>query len=256
MIDTRFLLWPLGAAGLCLISGAMLESLWWLGGSLLLSALIRHTEISIAKRHVTYAFRALDHQRRARGELEQLAAPLADAARMPVPRVFVVEAEDPMATAFAKGRPNDFIVLSSALVRLLNRNELSAVLGHELAHLRLHASPLINATRIFGLAALLNLLLILVTNWGGVGPATLVVLFLVIVPALWIVTLSFRRSLEYEADRIAARLCGEPLWLADALRKTEPVEPAPADGWPGLPSAHPPIHARIARLRSMSAGGR
>lgn len=251
MIDRRYLLWPGAAAGLFLASGLVLANAWWMAASLLLAGLIRLTEISISKRHVTYAFRALDAMPGDASELEALAAPLAARARLAAPRVFVVPAAAPMATAFVGGRNDGFLVLSSALVDRLTGPELSAVLAHELAHLRLQAALLFHGARILGFAGLLNLLLLAVTNWGDLPAWAFLLLLLVIAPLVIAVSLMFRRASEYEADRLAAELCGEPLMLAAALEKTEPDEPARA-AWPRLPAAHPPVARRIARLKAMA----
>ncbi len=87
-----------------------------------------------------------------------------------------------------------------------------------------------------------------------------------------LIQMAISRSREYEADATGARICGNPLWLANALRKLEvqskrvPLDANPATahmfivnplrggGLTNLFSTHPPMEERIARLESMVYG--
>jgi len=90
--------------------------------------------------------------------------------------------------------------------------------------------------------------------------------------AAGLIQMAISRSREYEADATGARICGNPLWLANALRKLHagsqrvPLDANPATahmfivnplrggGIVNLFSTHPPIEDRIARLETMVYG--
>ena len=92
--------------------------------------------------------------------------------------------------------------------------------------------------------------------------------------AAGLIQMAISRSREYEADSSGAHLCGNPLWLASALKKLEagsqriPMNATPATahlfivnplhggGISGLFSTHPPMEKRIARLEEMAYGPR
>jgi heat shock protein HtpX len=99
------------------------------------------------------------------------------------------------------------------------------------------------------------------------------ILMIILAPiAAGLIQMAISRSREYEADATGARICGNPLWLANALRKLHlgtqrvPMDANPATahmfivnplhggGMVNLFSTHPPIEDRIARLESMAYG--
>lgn len=198
------------------------------------------------------------------------------AATAAIPAPFVYEIEDAQPNAFALG-PNpqsSIVILTSALSAHLTRPEINAVIAHELAHIRNRdtltctiATTFVSA--IASLALVLGLIGLAVRRHGG-GT----IIFLAILGPLIACILRFAlsRSVEYRADRYAARLCGNPRSLISALQKLEQtsrvvqsynailrpelaalyiVDPLPQSWLSALFCTHPPLARRIARLEAM-----
>jgi heat shock protein HtpX len=216
----------------------------------------------------------------ARAEAPLLYAQVEDLARrasVPVPAVYVID--NPSPNAFATGRDpaHAALAVTTGLVDLLDQRELRGVLAHEFAHIR-HRDILLTtvaATIAGAISALAHIVQFGVLfgrhdedERGGVLGALAMV---IVAPlAAMLIQLAVSRSREYAADATGARLCGDPLALASALRKLErgtwlrPLEVNPAaaplfivhpfgrGGLLGLFSTHPPLAARIARLEAMA----
>ncbi len=177
----------------------------------------------------------------------------------------------PLPNAFAMGRPEDSaICVTDGLLALLDGRELAGVLAHEVGHIAnrdLWIMGLADVmSRLVSLASwlgqillLLNLPLLLV---GAVRVPWTVVALLVFAPTLMaLIQLGLSRTREYDADRAAADLTGDPEGLIRALGKLErrvgrfweeiflPGRRIPE---PSLLRTHPPLESRIARLRSLA----
>lgn len=200
---------------------------------------------------------------------------LAQRANLPMPRLYVID--DPSPNAFATGRDAEHAALAatSGLLRLLSREELAGVMAHELAHVR-------NQDILIGtLSATLAGAITTVAQFGAFfgagrdresrGIGGILMMFLAPLAAM-MVQMAISRSREYGADALGARLCGDPGWLVSALQKLESssrrtplreaeahpsaahlfiVNPLSAGSLAGLFSTHPPMRARIQRLRAM-----
>ncbi|TMF05171.1 MAG: protease HtpX [Chloroflexi bacterium] len=211
-------------------------------------------------------------------ELHQLVAELATYARLPKPRVAIID--NPSPNAFATGRDANHAVVAvtSGILGILSRDELAGVLAHELGHVRNHDILIssIAATIAGAITMLAN-----VAQWtlifGGFGgrddedsnpfAALLMIIFAPLAATL--IQLAISRSREFGADEAGARIHGNPESLARALEKLEmatsvrplPVNPAVAHmfivnplkgvNFAGLFSTHPPLEERIRRLRAM-----
>ncbi|TME42349.1 MAG: protease HtpX [Chloroflexi bacterium] len=211
-------------------------------------------------------------------ELHQLVAELATYARLPKPRVAIID--NPSPNAFATGRDANHAVVAvtSGILGILSRDELAGVLAHELGHVRNHDILIssIAATIAGAITMLAN-----VAQWtlifGGFGgrddedsnpfAALLMIIFAPLAATL--IQLAISRSREFGADETGARIHGNPESLARALEKLEmatsvrplPVNPAVAHmfivnplkgvNFAGLFSTHPPLEERIRRLRAM-----
>jgi len=201
---------------------------------------------------------------------------------MPMPKVYLIPSD--AFNAFATGRnPNHAAVAATeGILRLLTREELEGVMAHELGHVR-NRDILIGtiAAMIAGSISMIANMAQWAMIFGGgrrdddEGPGGIIglIAMVIIAPiAAALIQMAISRSREYEADATGARICGNPLWLASALRKLQtgaqrvPLDANPATahmfivnplrggGLQNLFSTHPPIEDRIARLESMAYG--
>jgi len=213
-------------------------------------------------------------------DLHRLVEQLATYARLPKPRVYVID--NPSPNAFATGRDpkHAAVAVTTGILRTLNTNELAGVLSHELAHVK-NRDTLI-ATVVAAVAGAI-MMLSRMAQWAmifgggrsddeGEGAGSLVgsLLMIILAPiAATLIQLAISRAREYDADATGARVLGDPNALADALEKLDArvrVVPMEANqvtahlfivnplsgGLSGLFSTHPPIQERVARLRRMA----
>ncbi|MCC0004573.1 MAG: zinc metalloprotease HtpX [Methylobacteriaceae bacterium] len=150
-------------------------------------------------------------------------ATLASRAGLPMPRVYVVNSDQP--NAFATGRDPEHaaIAVNYGLSQMLTREERMGVLAHEMAHIK-HRDTLTMT-----IAATLAGAISSIASWGmffgggrrdgGPGPLASIALAILAPIAAMIVQMAVSRSREYVADRTGGELCGNPLWLASALSK-------------------------------------
>ena len=211
-------------------------------------------------------------------ELYGVVRRLAQKAEIPMPRVYIINEDQP--NAFATGRnPNHAAVaVTTGIMRILSHEELMGVIGHELAHVK-HRDILIGtiaatfAGAISYLAQMAQWAMIFGGNRGdddeGGSPVAAIVMMIVGPIAAMIVQMAISRSREYVADEGGANISGNPRYLAGALRKLDSaskkipmdanpatshmfiVSPLSGGGILKLFSTHPPIEERIARLESM-----
>jgi heat shock protein HtpX len=219
---------------------------------------------------------------RSGGEYYRIVADLAARAGLPMPRVYVMH--NPQPNAFATGRNPEHaaVCASSGLLEMLNAQEVSGVLAHELAHIKNRDTlTMAIAATIGGAISMLAQYLQFGALFGGhrennsgIGWIGALVAMIVAPLAAMLVQMAISRSREYQADRLGAMICGQPLWLASALGKiegyahqirNEPAEAAPAtahlfiinplsgEGMDNLFSTHPNTENRIAELEKLAA---
>jgi heat shock protein HtpX len=198
---------------------------------------------------------------------------LADRARLPMPRVYIIDSPHP--NAFATGRnPNHAAVAATTgLLGLLDREEVAAVLAHELGHVRNRDTLIMTMTATIAgaISMIANFGFFFRGGSGRGNPLALLAAMLVAPFAAMIVQLAISRAREYGADRAGAEISGNPRALASALRKLDTVasrvpnpvamrNPAaaalyivPGTGRDGLFSTHPDIANRIAMLDQIAA---
>lgn len=208
------------------------------------------------------------------GIIEQLAAN----ADLPMPRVYVID--NPQPNAFATGRnpDNAAIAATTGLLERLTSDEVAGVMAHELAHVKNRDTLTMTITAT--IAGAISMLANFGLFFGGgnrnnplgfIG----VLLMAILAPlAAMLVQMAISRAREYEADRIGAEICGQPLWLASALGKIASaaqvidndqaeanpatahmfiINPLHAHAVDGLFSTHPNTQNRIARLHKLAA---
>jgi heat shock protein HtpX len=203
---------------------------------------------------------------------------------MPMPKVYIIPSDSPNAFATGRNPKHAAVAATEGILRLLTREELEGVMAHELGHVR-NRDILIGtiAATIAGAISMLAHMAQWAMIFGGFGGrrrddegggnliAGLAMIILAPIAAA-LIQMAISRSREYQADASGARICGNPLWLANALRKLHagsqrvPLDANPATahmfivnplrggGVVKLFSTHPPLEDRIARLESMAYG--
>jgi heat shock protein HtpX len=218
-------------------------------------------------------------------ELHQIVAELTSKASLPMPKLYIIENETPNAFATGRNPEHAAVAVTSGIMRILNKDELMGVIGHELSHIR-HRDILIS-TIAATMAGAISMLASM-ARWGamfggmrsddeegGGGGNILVVLVVSIFASIaaMLIQMAISRSREYLADEGGAHL-SQPLSLAHALGKLEMaaqripmnanpstahmfiVNPLRGGGVMSLFSTHPPIEERIARLEEMARTGK
>jgi len=204
---------------------------------------------------------------------------LAMQANMPVPKIYIIDNDQP--NAFATGRnPNHAAVAATkGLLRILTEEEVAGVMAHELAHVKNRdtLTMTVTATLAGAITMLANFAMFFGGNRNNGGLVGALAIMFLAPMAASLVQMAISRSREYEADRIGAEICGNPQWLASALVKisngaaaipNETAERHPTTGQlmiinplhgrgpDKLFSTHPATQNRIDRLMEMRGGFR
>jgi len=161
-------------------------------------------------------------------QLYKIVQTLAKNADLPMPRVYVIDSDVP--NAFATGRNPDHaaVAVTTGIMRVLDYNEISGVLGHELAHVK-HRDILIG-TIAASMAGVVSMVANIV-QWGAIfgtrsdddnGGIIGTLATIILAPiAASLIQLAVSRSREYDADKTGGEICGNPMYLANALEKIE-----------------------------------
>lgn len=234
-------------------------------------------------RMVLSMYNAQEVDRSSAPELYGLVEKLAGRAELPMPRVYIINEDAPNAFATGRNPSNAAVAVTTGLMRVLDYNEISGVLGHELAHVK-HRDILIST-----IAATMATVISYAANiaqWAAIfgggrssdddrGGIIGMIATAIIAPiAAALIQMAISRSREYSADEGGAEICGNPNYLAAALEKIEyyavhgaPLSEAtpatahmciinPLTGrdisFKSLFSTHPDTQERIARLREQA----
>lgn len=292
--------WVLGAVFLALFIGvgAALGVLWFDDAvpGIVLALVLGLIYMGIMYAAGTKVVMAMNRAREIKSEddnpfLWNTVEALAIAARVPMPKVYIID--DPSPNAFAAGMSpkNAAVAVTTGLLERLNRQEIEGVLAHEMAHVQNYDVRL--ATTAIALVAVIGILgdLSMRMLWYSGGSRRrrssdregdnqgvvqlIAVLFLILAPiAATFVQLALSRNREYLADASGAELCRNPEALASALRKiseapervqaasrtsaalyiSDPLKKGARSGRQAranLFSTHPPTAERIRRLEQM-----
>ena len=216
-------------------------------------------------------------------ELYGLVQDLAARAGLPMPKVYVIPEETPNAFATGRNPEHAAVAVTYGIRRILNKRELAGVLGHELSHVK-NRDILVSsiAATLAGAISYLAHMAQWAAIFGGGrdreegGNNIFGLLFMIIVApvAAMLIQMAVSRSREYMADATGAKVTGDPLALASALRKLHMgaqniplqvsdatatstahlfiVNPLSGRGLAHLFSTHPAMEERIARLEAMA----
>ena len=209
---------------------------------------------------------------------------LAQIAGLPTPRVYIIPEQAPNAFATGRDPHHSAVAVTQGIMRLLNRDELKGVIAHELAHIR-NRDILIGsvAATIAGAISYIAYMAQFAAIFGGGGGDRrgggmlgLLAMAIIAPMAAMIVRMAISRTREFGADKTGAEICGNPLYLSNALRKLQAgasrvplqvseqaaestahmmiVSPMIGGGFAKLFSTHPPTEERVARLEAMIGG--
>ncbi|MFQ6076524.1 MAG: zinc metalloprotease HtpX [Candidatus Bathyarchaeia archaeon] len=214
--------------------------------------------------------------------LHRIVNALSTRAGIPKPRVYVVQNDTPNAFATGRNPSHAAVCVHTGLMGMLNDEEVEGVLAHELSHIR-HYDTLIMvvAATIAGAIAMIGRIFYYSSLFGynrrerGGGNAMGALVMMIVAPlAAMFIQFGISRTREYMADEGGARLTGNPLGLASALRKIDhyarhrpmsPIQtkealsslyiinPFKRSTIVALLSTHPPVAKRVERLERLAS---
>ncbi len=179
---------------------------------------------------------------------------IADRAGLPMPRVYVIGADQPNAFATGRNPENAAVAVTTGLLRALDTEEIAGVIAHELAHVRNRdtLTVTITATIAGAIGMLTNFALFFGRKRNNPLGIVGAILLMTLVPlAAALVKRAISRAGEYEADRVGAEICGYPLWLASALEKLDGAARR-VDNPPAASTTRPPSATRRPHICSSS----
>ena len=209
-------------------------------------------------------------------QLYKIVEDLAKNAKLPMPRVYVIDTEVPNAFATGRNPDNAAVAVTTGIMKALDYNEISGVLGHELAHVK-HRDILIGtiAAAMAGVISTVSDVFIYSDSSDSKAGIIGFIVTVILAPiAAGLIQMAISRSREYDADKTGGEICGNPMYLANALEKIEYYAqnnaPMPQAGsatahmfiinpfensketLKNLFSTHPPTDDRIAHLREQA----
>jgi len=210
-------------------------------------------------------------------ELYDATAQLAQNAGLPMPKLYIIPEETPNAFATGRDYNHSAVALTTGILRILNMDELKGVIAHELAHIK-HKDILISSVAA-AISTAITFLVYIAMFFGGRNRGnilTLIAMMILAPLAATIIRMAISRTREYLADEGGAKICGNPLHLAEALKKLEQfsgrsklqvseqvadstahmfiVNPLSGKGLASLFATHPPMEQRVAKLEDMAMG--
>lgn len=194
---------------------------------------------------------------------------------IPMPKLYVIPEESPNAFATGRNPSHSSVAFTQGILRLMNDNELEAVLGHELGHVK--NRDILISTIAATMAAAITMLARMAFFFGGAnrdednrGGAVGGIFMLILAPiAAMLIQMAISRSREYDADAAAAKYVGSPYPMINALQKLDnwskriPMDASPAtahmfiiqpftgQSMMRLFSTHPSTESRIAHLQAI-----
>ncbi|WP_018236067.1 zinc metalloprotease HtpX [Ensifer sp. BR816] len=229
-------------------------------------------------RMVLRMYRAQEVDERSAPEYYGIVRDLAQNAGLPMPRVYVIDSPQPNAFATGRNPQNAAVAASTGLLQSLSYEEVAGVMAHELAHIQYRdtLTMTLTATLAGAISMLGNFAFFFGGNRENNNPLGFigVLIAMIVAPlAAALVQMAISRTREYSADRRGAEICGNPLWLASALRKIAGaahvihnqdaernpatahmfiINPLSGERMDNLFSTHPNTENRVAALERMA----
>lgn len=272
----------LGAlTGLIMLIGGLLGGSYGVAFAFIIAAAMNFFSYWFSDKMVLRAYHAQPLDAASAPELYGIVTELAQAARIPTPRLYLIDSDTPNAFATGRNPRHAAIAVTRGIMRICSRDELKGVLGHELSHVI--NRDILTSTIAATLAGAIMMIATFL-RWGALfgfggssedergGVLELLAMAILAPIAASMIQLAISRTREYQADASGAKLTHHPLYLASALRKLEnaneriPMDAGPATahlfivnplnaaGLTRLFSTHPPIEERIRRLERMAGG--
>lgn len=210
-------------------------------------------------------------------ELYAMVRDLAQRANMPMPKVYIMETDQPNAFATGRNPENAAVAATTGIMRMLSREELAGVMAHELAHIKNRDTLIMTITAT--IAGAISMLANFAFLFGGSrdgedrpNPIAMIALMILAPLAAMLVQMAISRTREYAADKMGAEISGMPDALASALNKIQHgasripnqraeanpatahmfiINPLTKKGMDNLFSTHPNTANRIAALQAM-----
>lgn len=235
-----------------------------------------------ADKMVLRAYNAVEVDARTAPEFHRIVSELARRAGLPMPKVYLIDSPQPNAFATGRNPQNAAVAATTGLLERLSYEEAAGVMAHELAHIQNRDTLTMTVTAT--LAGAISMLGNFAFFFGGnsrennnpLGLIGVLVAVIVAPLAAMLVQMAISRTREYSADRRGAEICGNPLWLASALKKIAAaaqrihspqaernpatahmfiINPLSGERMDNLFSTHPDTGNRIAALEKMARDG-
>ncbi len=270
-----------GMTVLLVLAGGALGGRNWMVFAFLIAIGMNAFSYWFSDKLVLKMYKAKEAGERDAPELYRVVRDLTSRANMPMPRVYVIPSAAPNAFATGRNPSHASVAATEGVLKLLSREELAGVMAHELAHVR--NRDILIGTVAATIAGAIGMLASM-AQWamifgggrrdenGGGGIIGMIAMMILAPIAAALIQMAISRSREYQADATGAELCGNPLWLASALKKLDaqskrvPMTASPATahmfivsplrggGAARLFSTHPPMAERVSRLEKMAHG--
>lgn len=262
--------------GIGYLLGGFFFQEWYLGAAifLALAAVMNLIAYFGSHRIVLWSYRARLLDEKEAPDLFRSVRRVATMANLPMPRVALIPSRTPNAFATGRNPKNAVVGVTEGIMKLLTEEELEGVLAHEMAHIKDRDILVMSvAATLAGAIAFMARF----AFWGALfrrGREGIIILILIAVTAplaAILVQTAISRSREFKADEVGGRTLRKPMALARALEKLEGgnlrrpmqrgnpasaslfiVNPFRRGGLVRLFSTHPPIEARVKRLRKLA----
>lgn len=215
-------------------------------------------------------------------DLHEMVARLAQNAGLPMPKVYLIQSDQPNAFATGRNPENAAVAATTGIMKLLDRDELAGVMAHELAHIKNRDTLVMTiAATVAGAIAMLAQFGFFFGGGaqrerGGMGIFGVLAAVLLAPFAAMLIQMTISRTREYSADRDGAAICRDPLSLARALQKISTyagriempsaernpasahlfiINPLSGARMDSLFSTHPSVENRVRALEDLAGSG-